>query len=100
MLAHQVSVRIPHSSFVPQALFFLHPALVSGCLPFLALVVSICPAICLASILASACLLGVGFVEAIVDLLLAGEWPCVCLVIFVVTPTGPVNVPVVVSALI
>jgi hypothetical protein len=93
VLAHQVSVRIPHSSFVQQALFFLHPALVSGCLPFLALVVSICPEICLASILVSACPLGVDFVEAIVDLLV-GDWPVVRLLIFLATPTSPVNDPV------
>jgi hypothetical protein len=78
----------------------LHPALVSGCLPFLALVVSICPVICLASILASVCPLGVDFAEAIVDLRLVDDWPVVCLVIFVVMPTGPANVPVVVSTLI
>ena len=73
MRAHQVSVRIPHSSFVHWAVFSLHPALTSGCGPFLAVVWLVCLEIDSVMISASVYPPGVGVVEAIVDLLLVDD---------------------------
>jgi hypothetical protein len=73
VLAHQVSVRIPHSLFVRWASLSLHPALISGCGPFLAVVWLVCREIDSVVISASVCPPGVWVVEAIVDLLLVDD---------------------------